>query len=70
MSKEEEVLRIQNKLEAKDDLIRSPQSMNFALQKYFGTILIYQFFELMELHLQRGMHLITAALRDIDNTME
>ena len=30
MSKEEEVLRIQNKLEAKDDLICSPQSMNFA----------------------------------------
>ena len=70
MSKEEKVLRIQNKLEAKDDLICSPQTKNFALQKYFGTILIYQFFELMELQLQREMHLITAALRDIDNTME
>ena len=109
MSKEEEVLRIQNKLDAKDDLICSPQTKNFALQKYlsheeeskrktllnyisstkdrtntseseesfgnsnlliFGTILIYQFFDLIELHLQREMHLITAALRDIENTME
>ena len=30
MSKEEKVLRIQNNLEAKDDLICSPQTMNFA----------------------------------------
>jgi len=111
MTKEEEVLRIQNKVEAKDDLIYSLQTKNFTLQKrlsheeerkrktllnytsstkdrtntsepkesfgnsnlnnnrlcriklqevrslnttfIFATILIYQFFDLIELHLRR-----------------
>jgi len=111
MTKEEEVVRIQNKLEAKDDLICSLQTKNFTLQKrlsqeeeskrktllnyigsmkdqtntseskeslgnsnfnnnrlcriklqevrfldttfIFATILIFQFFDLIELHLRR-----------------